>query len=339
MEDLQDFPLQIQLSFSKVLEMLTKRMKQSENKITQGYLKSILEYAESYPELIEGIDDFDKLHDYDEALSTLLDNLFPAVLTKNEIKAATIPFKNKFFNPTKRFAAILKEAGPDFEFKIRDLDPEFYYILGCVIVLNSYYGYDVDISRPLYYDIPDKNGIMRNYRAAMNADFTYCEPTEDAVEITREIADNLIASGYDYEIWKEYFPPKSWILKGITILNLTDVTVDDSISDLKSTLLSKKTLKENTSEQFREIFSSIFNIPDLRVGFTEFERGSELFTQMESDNYVRSFILNEEARNDCRKSICEPGYNSLVKNKSYFIIPDVEEYATNNKHNYRFPFE
>ena len=333
MEDLQNFPLQIQLSFSKVLEMLKKRMNQSQNSITRNYLNSILDYAESYPELISGIDDFDKIADYDEAISTLLDSLFPAALTRNEIKAATIPFKNEFFNPTKRFAAILKAAGPDFNLEIRDLEPDFYYILGCVIILNSHYGYDVNISKPIYYDIPDDNGILRNYRATMNADFTYCEPTEDAVEITREIADDLIASGYNYELWKKYFPPKSWILKGITILSLTDVTIDDSISDLKSTLLSKKTLNENTSEQFREIFSAIFNIPDLKVGFTEFDKSSGLFKQMESDSKVSSFILNEESYTDCRKSICEPAYNSIVRDKKYFVIPDIEEYANKNKHN------
>ena len=190
MEELQDFPLQIQLSLTKVFEMLKKRMKQSQNPITREYMKSILNYAEGYPELTEGIKDFDNLDEYDEPLSTLLDNLFPAALTKNEIKAATIPFQNKIFNPTRRFASIIEEAGPDFELKIRDLDTEFYYILGCVIILNSYYGYEVDISRPLYYEIPDKNGIIRSYRAAMNADFTYCEPTDNAIEITSDIADS-----------------------------------------------------------------------------------------------------------------------------------------------------
>ncbi|MAW94814.1 MULTISPECIES: GAF domain-containing protein [unclassified Leeuwenhoekiella] len=333
MEELQDFPLQIQLSLTKVFEMLKKRMKQSQNPITREYMKSILNYAEGYPELTEGIKDFDNLDEYDEPLSTLLDNLFPAALTKNEIKAATIPFQNKIFNPTRRFASIIEEAGPDFELKIRDLDTEFYYILGCVIILNSYYGYEVDISRPLYYEIPDKNGIIRSYRAAMNADFTYCEPTDNAIEITSDIADKLIANGYDYDLWREYFPPQSWILKGITILNLTDVTVDDSISDLKSTLLSKKTLNENTSQQFQEIFSAIFNIADLRVGFTEFDKGNDLFTQMADETMLTSFILNKDARNDCRKSMCDNAYNSLVKDKSYFIIPDVEEYARKNQHN------
>ena len=330
MEELQDFPLRVQLSFKKVFEMLEKRMNQSQNPITKNYMQSILDYAKDFPELAEGIDDFEGIQKYEEPLSILLDNLFPAALTKNEIKAATIPFQNKIFNPTRRLAAILEDAGSDFELQIRDLDSEFFYILGCVVILKSYYGYDFDISRPLYYEIPDKNGIVRSYRAALNADFTYCEPTDSAVEITQEIADKLIANGYDYKLWKEYFPPQSWILKGISILNLTDVTVDDSISDLKSTLLSKKTLNENTAQQFQEIFSAIFNIADLRVGFTEFDKGNNLFTQMSDKHLQTSFILNEETRNDCRKSMCDNAYNALINDKNYFVIPDVEDYARSN---------
>ena len=122
----------------------------------------------------------------------------------------------------------MNDAGEDFSLSIRNLDPEYFYIIGCVIILNSYYNYEIDFKRPLFYEIPDKNGVMRTYRASMNADFTFCEPTENSIEITPEIVDKLIENGDDFDMWKEYFPPKSWILKGLTILNLTDVTVDDS---------------------------------------------------------------------------------------------------------------
>ena len=163
----------------------------------------------------------------------------------------------------------------------------------------------------------------------MNADFTFCEPTENSIEITPEIVDKLIENGDDFDMWKEYFPPKSWILKGLTILNLTDVTVDDSISDLKSTLLSQKNIKTDAEKQFQSIFSSIFNIPDLQVGFTEFNQEDDCFTRMNS-GVGSSFILNDKMRTDCRQSMCECSYDTLIKDKKYFAIADVDEYA--NKH-------
>ena len=332
MEDLQEFPLQVQLSFSKLLEEFKVRMQQSQNEVTKDYLKAVLDYAESYPELINGIEHTDKIDEYEEVLSTLLDNLFPAALTKNEIKAATMPFMNKIFNPTKRFAAIMKDAGEDFDLSIRNLDPAYYYIIGCVVILNSYYNYDIDFKRPVFYEIPDKNGVIRTYRVSINADFTFCEPTEEAVEITPEIVDKLIENGNDFKLWKKYFPPNSWILKGITILNLTDVTVDDSISDLKSTLLAQKNIKKDAVQQFQSIFSSIFNIPDLQVGFTEFDKDEECFMRM-NNGIGYSFILNDKMRTDCRQSMCDCSYDTLIKDKKYFVIPDVDEYAVKHKTN------
>ena len=332
MEDLQEFPLQVQLSFSKLLEEFKVRMQQSQNEVTKDYLKAVLDYAESYPELINGIEHTDKIDEYEEVLSTLLDNLFPAALTKNEIKAATMPFMNKIFNPTKRFAAIMNDAGEDFDLSIRNLDPAYYYIIGCVVILNSYYNYDIDFKRPVFYEIPDKNGVIRTYRVSINADFTFCEPTEEAVEITPEIVDKLIENGNDFKLWKKYFPPNSWILKGITILNLTDVTVDDSISDLKSTLLAQKNIKKDAVQQFQSIFSSIFNIPDLQVGFTEFDKDEECFMRM-NNGIGYSFILNDKMRTDCRQSMCDCSYDTLIKDKKYFVIPDVDEYAVKHKTN------
>ena len=332
MNELQNFPFTVELSFSKVLEMLKKRMEQSQSSITKNYLQSIIDYAASYPELIAGISDCDNMDQYKEATTILLDNLFPAALTRNEIKAAGIPFHNELFNPTKRFASILKNAGPDFELELRNLDRKSLYVMGCVIILNTYYGYDIDYIKPMYYDIPDKNGIWRSYRATMNADFIYIEPTENAVEITKEIANTLIANVDDFEMWEKYFPINSWKMKGIAILSLTDVTIDDSISDLKSTLLADKSFKDGSIKQFSEIFQSIYNIPDLRIGFTEFNSDSDSFNKMEG-NLADSFILNEEQKNDCRRSMCEHSYNTLVRDKKYFVIPDTHKYAEQNEHN------
>ncbi|MGO4910762.1 GAF domain-containing protein [Leeuwenhoekiella sp. W20_SRS_FM14] len=331
MNDLKNFPFIVELSFSKVLEMLEKRMEQSKSTITKNYLQSIIDYAASYPELIEGIDDFDNLDQYQEATTILLDNLFPAVLTRNEIKSASIPFHNVLFNPTKRFSSILKNAGPDFNFELRNLDQESLYLMGCVIILNTYYNYDIDFIKPMYYDIPDKNGIWRSYRATLNADFIYLEPTENAVEITQEIAEELIANVDDFEMWEKYFPPQSWKMKGIAILSLTDVTIDDSISDLKSTLLSDKSFKEGSVKHFTEIFQSIFNIPNLRVGFTEFNSENDSFVKMEG-NLAESFILNDELNSKCNNCMCEGSYNALVRDKKYFVIPDTEKYADKTGH-------
>ena len=101
---------------------------------------------------------------------------------------------------------------------------------------------------------------MRHYRIAMNADFIDIEPTDRSIDISKDDIELLIQNYNDIDLWKSKFPPKSWILKGFTIVNLTDVTIDDEISNLKTTLLSRENNSDEEMQRFQSIFRSIFGL-------------------------------------------------------------------------------
>ena len=107
---------------------------------------------------------------------------------------------------------------------------------------SNYYDYNIDFSRPPYYDIPDENGIEKHYRAGLNGDFVELYPKDEAQEITQKDVDDLLQDVENIELWKEKFPPCSWMFKGFIIVNLTDVTIEDAISELKTALLFQKTV-------------------------------------------------------------------------------------------------
>ena len=245
-----DFPTDIHFSLAPVLKKLEKRMHGTSSSISKNYMQAILDYADEYPRLQEGIQDVEELKKYKDEIHTILENLFPAVLTKNEIKAAALPFDMTIFNPTARFKQILEDAGADYSLNLRNLDEQSRYIFICIIILNEYYNYTFDFSKPLFIDIPNKNGLTRHYRMSINADFVSLKPKKNAIEITNEIAESLIKNVNDIELWKQYFPANSWIMSGIVILNLTDITIEDAISDLKSTLLFNRDL-EGANDYFK----------------------------------------------------------------------------------------
>ncbi|MGM1055677.1 MAG: GAF domain-containing protein [Bacteroidota bacterium] len=328
---LEDFPLDIKISFHKVVEQYELQLESKQNSIAKKYIENVLEYISQFPKLVEGIDNPEDLSKNKDAIRILLDDLFPNILSNNEIKAASLPFHNVVFNSSRRFKNILKNAGDTYQFEMRNMNEDMYYIYGCILVLNHHYGYNIDFSRPLYYDIPDENGILKHYRVALNADFIDIIPGEGAREIFEKDVDILIQNIEDVSLWKEKFPPKSWIFKGFTIINLTDVTVDDAISDLKTTLLHQETSNQAELFRFQEIFQSIFKIPDLRVGFTVFNKAEKTFGRMNNEN-AQSFMLNKEAFAHCETLICEKAYKQLIKEQGYFIIANTDEYAkrTNN---------
>lgn len=324
-----DLPFKIKISFQKVLEACKKRYEEEDRKLVKKYLKDLLEYIKEFPELEEGIENFEDVKKYEEPIQILLDDLFPNILTNNEIKAATVPKYNIILDQTNRFKELVADAGKDFEFQIRNYDTEYEYVRGCLLILKNYYGYDLDFSRPLYYDIPQNDGIIKNFRLGVNADFVSIEKTDKAVDVSEEDVDILIQNTDDIALWKEKFPPESWIFKGFLILNLTDVTVDDGISDLKTELLSNNIPDGKNLSGMLEIFRSIYKIPDLEIGFTMFNESSQKFYSMEKGN-IKSHVLNQNDSFNCKEILCKTAYKVLVEEQSYFVIANVEDYARNN---------
>ncbi|MGB5943691.1 MAG: GAF domain-containing protein [Leeuwenhoekiella sp.] len=332
MQDLDHFPIQVKLSFKKLVDEIRSSLSSVKSEITQEYYRSLLAYIEKFPEIEDGISDFKDLEKYQDVVKVIMDSVFPSPLRDNEIKAAAIPFHNTFFNASKRFEHILKDAGDDFQLKLRVRNEEDLYIMGCLIILNTYYDQKINFSWPMHFDIPDATGITRHYGVALNADFVEFERTENAVEITPIIVQELLNNYEDLSLWEKYFPPKSWVLKGVTILNLSDVTINDAVSNLKSTLLYGKPAEKITSQSIQRIFRAMFGIADLRVGFTEFNDENNSFLKIDK-SFAESFILDKENSSDCRSSLCEGAYNSLISHKKYFTITDVEEYALSTDHN------
>ena len=333
MKQQKEFPLDLKISFQKVVEQYKKQLETEPSNISREYIGKVLEYISSFPALTDGIENTEDLVKLKDPIRILMKDLFPEILSENQIKAISIPFHNIIFNSTKKFREILACAGEDFSLSMRNLDEDLDYIFGCILILNTYYGYDIDFSRPLYYDIPDSNGILRHFRIDLNSDFVEIHPGKGHKEITEKDVDLLIQNIEDVKLWKEKFPPKSWIFKGFTIISLTDVTVDDAISDLKTTLLQQNTSGREEMEKFEEIFKSIYQIPNLRVGFTMYNEQDSTFEKM-MGNRAPSFMLRNEKQIDCRAALDEDAYQKLVVNHHNLSIPNVDLFAKNTATNF-----
>ena len=257
MKTLEDnYPLSISVSFNKLFEEYKKNIN-SNNILLKERAKQILEIANAYPMLTEGIDNDADLERLAPQIDLILEDLFSSIVSKNEIKAAAFPFHNHFFKTTPRYDAIIKDAGPDYQLELMDFNNDEFYIMGCSIILGAYYGYAVDFKRPFYYKIPDAKGILRSYRVLYNADFIEIEKTDKAKEITKEDVDILYENFENIEVWKQLFLPDSYIFKGFVIANMFDVSVDTSISDFKTHLLGRKINEDKTNDNFENIFRTV----------------------------------------------------------------------------------
>jgi hypothetical protein len=317
------FPLDIEIGFKKLFETYRAKL-DSPNAVVKARAKEVLKVADEFPILSEGMKTEEELAAHQEQIDFILTDLFPEVLQLNEIKMATIPFQELIFKSSQRYKNIMEVAGTDYEMALTDFNGDQLYIMGCSIVLGSYYGYRLDFKRPFYYDIPDANGIMRHYRVLYNADFMTIEKGPNAIEITKEDVAVLLDNFDNVDIWKEKFPPNSWISNGFVIANLYDATIDVSLSNFKANLLRIDTKDKSFISQFQVIVQAVFNLPEIKVGYSIYNKEEKTFERPPAVLGVHSYILNDEPSESCKTALCSHSYSDLFELHKSFCISDVE---------------
>ncbi|WP_461533290.1 GAF domain-containing protein [Sinomicrobium sp.] len=327
---IEDSPFLIEIGFHKLLDFYEEQAC-GEDEFLAARAKKVLEAQRPYPELRDGFTDVRLLEKYAEVIALLLRDTFSPALTHNEIKMAAIPFENIIFNASERFLKIVREAGQDFDLKLRDISDEYKYIMACSVILKTYYGVNTNFQQSVFYDIPDASGIMRNYRVLYNADYLEISPTEKAVEITPEDIDQLLNNFDDIALWKSKFPPGSWKLRGFGICNMYDATTENVISDLKSALLGIGTGNhEDFVSDFRNIFSTLYSIPDIKVGFCVYDKTQGKFEHKKGGPFT-SFMLGDITELPEEEMLCHGTCKHLLEDRKYFAVADIDKYLLSSE--------
>ena len=314
------FPAVVQTSFFKIIEDMEGKTNDPDENLS-NYARTLLEEVNKYPELREGITDVDALSKYQSTIDKLTRHLFPDTLTGNEIKLLIPPFLFQPLRTSKRFDNIIQASGKPFEFGMKDVTEDQFYLYCCYFLLGSYYGYPVNTSSPQKIEIYNKQQrILRTYKILINADLCEFLPTQKSREITKSDYEELLDDFENIDLWKEKFPPDSWIMRGIMIFTLVDVTIDQSIGAISSNLMVKST------DSFTKINNSIKNLmgnASLKVGVLMQEDNK--LVSIDHDD-ITSLVLKKGEFIDYIGGMCEYSYEVLIEKKEPLIITDTDKF-------------
>jgi hypothetical protein len=317
-------PLRVFFSLEKQFEFFEKYANDKNHPLHQSS-KMAQEIAKKFPELKDGIEDMSQLYKYEEEIKILFAPLFPEALQLNEIKSLIIPFKYTAFHFTQRFLNILNNAGSDFKMDINEFDSSRLYFYACSSILMKYYNRVVDLSRPMYIDIPDQNkGFTRHYRFLFNADFIEIIKPAQTPKLTEEEIDELLLRGEDIEFWKSKFPPNSYIIKGFGLMNLYDATNDVILSKIRSIFLRND---DNVFQEFQENLANLMGIKDLKVGYSLYNTKTEQSLSGFFNRGSRSIFLDENEKVNYQKMFCDYVNTNALQKSEIIAISDVEGYG------------
>ena len=316
-----EFPAIMQVSFFKLIEELEKQA-QGKDEIQATYAKSLLKEVDAYPQLKDGIDEVNKLEKYAEPIDRLSRVLFPDALASNEIKFLTPPFYFEPIRSSQRFKNIIEASGEDFKFQMKDVDEDTFYLYCCYFILGQYFKFPVTGGgTPQFLEFKNKDqGFVRTYKMLINADMCEYIPTDKAVDISREDFEELINNFGDMELWKKKFPPNSWIMRGVLLVSLVDVTIDQSIGHITSNLLIKST---DTFEKIQMGIRRLLNNNEIEIGLLSLEAGELMPLDHEG---LRSVSLNEGEALVCEQELCDFSFEQIVRKKEPMVITDVDHF-------------
>ena len=315
-------PFEPKLSF-RLLKEKFEELLSSKNPVDQFQAKHALKLLKENPHLVIGTSTIEEYKEHKSVIKELMGYLFPAALTNNEIKAAVYPLSNFTFYTSSRLSEILENSDSKIDHVFKELfrdHVEGFDFIPYAVILNSYYQYNIDFDRPKTLKLVDKSGVTKNYRITFNADFLKIYPNDNAIEITQEVIDKLLADADDKEVWKRYFPEGSWTMEGFGIVNMIDTTLDESIDEFKTHLIQPN----NESYKFLvEDIRKIFGIPDLQLGSYILDHNK---LRPPYDLNFKMLTIDSGDTINCRDYACNDVYNRLFMDHKSVIVSNVELY-------------
>ncbi len=316
-------PFVPKLSF-RLLKKKFELLSESNNPVEQFQAKQVLALFKENPKLIDKTATLSEYKEYEDLVQQLMSYLFPAALTNNEIKAAVYPLSNFTFFMSNRLTKIIENSVSSLDDIFNDIFKddhiEGFDLIPYAVILNSYYQFNVDLERPKTLKVRNKNGTTKNYRITFNADFLEIYPNENAIEITQEIIDEILADANNKEVWQRYFPEDSWTMEGFGIINMIDTTLDEAIDEFKTHLI------QPTHESYKSLvedFRNIFKIPDLQVGSYLFVKNQ---IRPPFDLNFKMLTIDKGDTMDCEDYSCNYIYNRLFVEHKTVILSNVERY-------------
>jgi len=325
-------PLKIKIGFKKLFESYRQRLSSDIPAVAER-AKAVLAVEAQYPKLSMGIElseNFEALH---EPIHFILQDLFPDVLTDNEIKIATAPYQEKVLRASRRYQNIRKAAGNDIKMVLADFNDEEHYIMACSLILSHYYGYHVDFRRPFYYQLPGKDGLTKSYRVLYNGDFVEIEKGPGAKEVTKEDVSELLDNFSNVHLWIEKFPPGSWIFNGFVIANMYDATTELALSQFKEDLLELEAGNRDIIDRFQKTMQSVYGLSEIKIGFSIYEKEDKMLVKPGKVKNVNSYLLENKDCADCHATLCDHSYEILFEDQEILSLSNIKKSFQENPDN------
>jgi hypothetical protein len=261
------------LSFKPLVTVL-KRMiaekKPGAKKLYQGIIKDI----EAKPVLMEPIVEETVLQEHEELIETLLSTIFPPSTSATEgMYAVAFPFQSEtvYTSPSFQEQFLSEDSKtinvPDnrTNYTIAKASLNLAYNL----ILRKFYSWDVTAIASSVHEFPDKEtGLTKYLELRLNAQFVDVRLADDDFKLP---TNYTVQRSLDVDELRKTFPLEHFQFEGLVVIDVTDVTGEQVISEIKNTLLNINAFSDVTVyDQLQSHIQTYLGLKDVTIGITPF---------------------------------------------------------------------
>ncbi|MBS1920136.1 MAG: hypothetical protein JST17_07770 [Bacteroidetes bacterium] len=301
------------ISFRPLVEALKKNISQG-NPSEQKLFGPVIAAFESQEELMQPMTDLSAVSSHLELIGELLSMLFPPIAAAHEnIYAVTFPFQFKSIYSSKLFHHLfLKPGSNEINIPGDEIGQNLYnekLRFASSLILKKFCGYNgPDTTRAIYPSVDPRNGLTKFFELKIDNRFIDVR-CKDAVP---RLPDSLVNKQSNQiksidELTKD-IPLDKFIFEGIALLRVNDVTEEEVISQIKSSLLNINAFADATVyTELEKHIQSLVGMKDVRIGITPFFRvnGHYVYSELHNSNshLFRHFhnIADKDEISDCCK--------------------------------------
>jgi hypothetical protein len=300
------------LSLQPLVQVLRKMItegKPGAKKLYQGLIQEM----ESRPELLRPMEDVNLLSADADLVETLLSTIFPPSTTLNQgIYAITLPFRTETVYASPGFRdRFLKNGSGQVSFTDAGTNIELTRSNLCLaydLILKKFYDHPVPVVTTSVHPYTDESGLTNYYELRLNAQF---------VEVTITNRDYVLPTSFtpqqtlDIEELSSVFPMENFQFEGLMVVEVSDVTQEQVIQEIKNALLSLNSFSDvGVYEELQRHIQSLIGLKNVQIGITPFFKmnGYYLFTEA---LYKNSILFRSPAAREQRDNISDQCQEAL----------------------------
>lgn len=203
---------------------------------------------------------------------------------------------------------------------------QLYILRACALILNRFYSQEVKLSNPYVFTLlPKDSGLPRYFKPDIKTEYIEIIAKERIKPLNSDKVKELLRKGFDPDEWLKVIDPGQFIFRGLSLVQLVDVTESELLSKIRYQLFSKEVLTHKEQiEDLEWLLRSFLHIEGIQIGISAVNFNRELeFVDQYNIQYDLLLSWRQKGRN--KEGYIASVYETACHEDEWQIIDDLTQ--------------